>query len=148
MTGKEKRDFYRVGVLLFIEKGGKVLLGRRKNTGYMDGRFCPPGGHLDMGESLSHAAAKEAKEEIGISIAESDLKMINVVQKIEEGRDVVLIFTMKPRRWRGRILNMEPDRCSELRWFRVDRLPKETIPYVRHVIKNIRDKVFYSEYGW
>lgn len=51
------------------DKGTEILLQRRCNTGYMDGKYdraCS--GHLEKDESLSMAIIREAKEEIGIDI--------------------------------------------------------------------------------
>ena len=49
-------------------KDGKVLLLRRFNTGYEDGRYSLPAGHVAEGESFSQCAIREAKEEIGVEI--------------------------------------------------------------------------------
>ena len=142
-----RHDFHRVGVLLFIEIGGKVMLIKRKNTGYRDGWYCLSGGHLDIGERITDAAAREAEEELGIRMHKSGLRLVNTIHKLEKGKSAI-IFTFRLRTWRGTIRNAEPDKCSEIGWYRPDLLPKRTIPYVRQVIKNIRNNVSYSEYGW
>jgi len=43
---------------------------------------------------------------------------------------------------------VEPEKCDDLRWFPLDRLAENTIPYIRQVIGCIRDNKFYSQYGW
>jgi hypothetical protein len=43
---------------------------------------------------------------------------------------------------------MEPHKCDDLRWFELNKLPENIIPYVKQAIDNIRNKKFYSEYGW
>lgn len=51
----------------------EILLQKRCNTGYMDGKYdCACSGHLEKGESLSMAVAREAKEEIGIDVNEKN----------------------------------------------------------------------------
>ena len=57
-----------VGVHLILAADGKVLLLRRANTGFADGSWSVPGGCLDEGETLPAAAAREAREELGITI--------------------------------------------------------------------------------
>lgn len=43
---------------------------------------------------------------------------------------------------------MEPNKCDNLAWFPMDNLSDNTIDYVRLVFKKIKNKIFYSEYGW
>lgn len=51
--------------LLLINSAGEVLFGRRQNTGYRDGAWHLPSGHLEAGESLVTALIREAREELG-----------------------------------------------------------------------------------
>ena len=44
--------------------------------------------------------------------------------------------------------NREPDKCSELSWSTLTRLPDDTIPYVRAGIENFRRGVWFQEFGW
>ena len=62
---------------LVLIKGGKILLQRRFNTGYMDGKYSLPAGHVDEGESFGKCIAREAKEEIGVDVDIKDLKFVN-----------------------------------------------------------------------
>jgi 8-oxo-dGTP pyrophosphatase MutT (NUDIX family) len=62
-----------VGVHLILTANGKVLLLRRASTGFADGSWSLPGGCLDEGETLPAAAAREALEEVGITINPADL---------------------------------------------------------------------------
>ena len=43
-----------------------VLLALRKNTGYNDGEYELPGGHVDAGEDIINAMIREAKEDVMI----------------------------------------------------------------------------------
>ncbi|KAJ1488286.1 NUDIX hydrolase domain-like protein, partial [Baffinella frigidus] len=49
---------------LLLRRGSSVLLGKRWGTGWMDGKYTLPAGHVDPGERILQAAAREAREEI------------------------------------------------------------------------------------
>ena len=68
MPGHEIRSGHRIGVFILLRKEGKILLIRRKGTGYRDGWYSMPSGHLEKGEAISAAAVREAREEVGIRI--------------------------------------------------------------------------------
>jgi 8-oxo-dGTP pyrophosphatase MutT (NUDIX family) len=61
-----------VWVIVYNEKQEICLL-RRYNTGYIDGTYTVPAGHLEEGESLQQGAHREALEEAGITITDSKL---------------------------------------------------------------------------
>jgi 8-oxo-dGTP diphosphatase len=138
-------------VYLVLVEGDRVLLSRRFNTGFMDGMYGFPAGHLrDDEETLSEAMIREAREEIGIDIAREDLELVHVMHRkqtvLGDERRVNLFFVA--RRWRGEPRIMEPDKCDDLGWFELDRLPENTIPYVKQAINCFRKNIRYSEYGF
>jgi ADP-ribose pyrophosphatase YjhB (NUDIX family) len=53
------------GVSIALSRDGKLLLVRRGRGAY-SGLWSLPGGHVQAGESLSDAAARELREETGI----------------------------------------------------------------------------------
>ena len=65
-----------VGVYLFNAQH-QVLLGLRKNA-HGNGTWCPPGGHLEFGESNEQAAIREVKEETNISVKPEDISLQGV----------------------------------------------------------------------
>lgn len=147
MPGHEIRSGHRIGVFILLRKEGKILLIRRKGTGYRDGWYSMPSGHLEKGEAISAAAVREAREEVGIRISRRDLKIIHVSHKYDYGEGGLVVVAMA-RLWKGTPANKEPEKCSDIGWFSQDRLPKNTIPYVRNAIRMIQDNIFYSEFGW
>ena len=52
--------------LIIPNADGKVLLLRRAQTAYGDKQWCLPGGKVDYGETVEHAAAKELREETSL----------------------------------------------------------------------------------
>lgn len=121
-------------VHLFFIRGGEILLSRRLNTGYRDGEYSVPAGHLDGGETVVAAGCREAREEVGVALAEDDLAFSGVMHRIEDEERVDFFFLV--RAWSGEPFNNEPEKCSDLRWFPLDALPENTVPYVRQAIRN------------
>lgn len=67
-------------------------------------------------------------------------------RKDPNGERVNFFFTAE--KWKGEPRIMEPNKCDDLRWFRLDNLPENVIPYVRQAINSYLKNEFYSEYGW
>jgi 8-oxo-dGTP pyrophosphatase MutT (NUDIX family) len=137
---------------LILIKNDKVFLLRRYNTGYHDGMYGLCAGHVEEKETFREAIIREAKEEVGIDLKIKDLKIIHVMQRYAlpnpvELRDRVDIF-IKVDKWKGEPKNMEPHKCDDANWFSLNSLPKNTIPFVRKVLENIRKGQFYSEDGF
>ena len=111
-------------VYLIVEEEEKLLIARRCNTGYEDGNYQVPAGHVDPGELPKQAMIREAKEEIGISIHATDLELVHTSYRPphdETGNRVDFFFRV--HRWSGDIKNVEPDKCDDLRWVTYAALP-------------------------
>lgn len=79
MTGA--RFLARSAVFIVLRNNdGAVLLHRRCNTGYMDGRYDLPSGHVEKGEPLLRAAVRELREETGVTVLEEDLRLWHINQ--------------------------------------------------------------------
>lgn len=131
--------------LILLGKG-KVLLSRRHNTGYEDGKYSFPAGHIEDNESLTAGGAREFFEEIGVRIKPNDLHLVHVMHRRENDIRMDFFFTAKIDNQTP--INREPEKCDDLRCFSLANLPKNTIPYIRHAIECYRKKISYSEFGW
>ena len=135
---------------LALFKDNKILLLRRFNTGYEDGKYSLIAGHVEPEESFTQCIIREAKEEAGISLKPEDLQVVHVMHRnsgaTENNERVDVFFITK--KWDGKIANKEPNKCDDLSWFELDKLPNNLIPYIKQAIKNIKNEIHYSEYGW
>ncbi|WP_063061547.1 NUDIX hydrolase [Nocardia sienata] len=132
--------------LLLTDGQERVLFGRRANTGYEDGAYHLPSGHLEAGESVVAALVREAKEEIGVTIDPAAVGFAHVMHNSSSGGRVAFFFQVQ--RWEGEPVNMEPDKCDELAWFALDALPDRMIGYCRAALGHIADQREFSTFGW
>ena len=141
-----QRAMFPVTVHLFFLRGDQILLLRRFNTGYADGQYSVPAGHLDGQETVLAAAAREAREEIGVRIEAQDIEYSSVMHR-RDGDERVDFF-LNIRSWDIEPLNAEPDKCDELLWVNVDDLPDNTIPYIKQALRNHFTGKRFDEFGW
>jgi 8-oxo-dGTP pyrophosphatase MutT (NUDIX family) len=135
-----------VTIHLFFIRENQILLLRRANTGYEDGKYSVVAGHLDGGEEVKQAAIREAWEEAGVKIKEEDVQIVGVMHR-KAGDERIDFFAMV-NKWEGEIVNQEPEKCDDLRWFPLDQLPVNIIPYVRKAIQNVKEEIWFDSYGW
>ena len=140
------RATFPVTVHLLFFRENQVLLLRRFNTGYADGQYSVPAGHLDGGETVTAAAAREAEEETGLRIRADDIAFSSVVHR--RGSDERVDFFVHVLNWQGEPVNTEPDKCDELRWVNINELPDNVIPYVKQAIQNHLTGIPFNEFGW
>ena len=133
-------------VHLFLVRDGRVLLLRRYETGYEDGNYSVIAGHLEGGEEVTTAAIREAREEVAITVAASDLRVVGVMHRRAE--DERIDFFLDATRWQGEPTIAEPDKCDELRWVDLQRLPPNVVGYVRRALANYRAGTFFDSFGW
>ncbi|MFF3002329.1 NUDIX domain-containing protein [Kitasatospora sp. NPDC057940] len=138
-----------VGVHLVLAHDGAVLLGQRRNTSYANGLWHLPAGHMEPGETVTRSMAREAAEELGISIAEDDLELVHTLHHLDtdDGRSRLQLF-FRPTRYDGRVRNAEPHKCAELHWWPLDRLPAGIVPYTAHALAEITRGKALSTDGW
>ena len=132
---------------LILVKHGKILLVRRCNTGFEDGKYGLVAGHVEENETFKEALAREAFEESGLRIPIKDMNVVHVMHR-KASLDIRVDVFIEPKNLTDTPKIMEPDKCDDMQWFDFDKLPDNTIPYIRQAIQMIRNKVFYSEYGW
>ncbi len=132
---------------IIFRKEGKIAFLLRQNTSYMSGFYGLVAGKVEIGESFTQAAVREAKEEAGVDVALADMKPILMAhRRSEDSLWVDLIF--EATNWTGDVHNAEPAVHSEIAWFEPNNLPENTVPYVKNYIEAIVAGKTYAEYGW
>jgi 8-oxo-dGTP diphosphatase len=124
----------KVGVGVLIRKNGKVLLGKRKNA-HGAGDWCPPGGHLEYGESFEECAKREVKEETGLTI--QNIRFGAVMNDIfeKEQKHYVTINMIAEAVDGEEVRLMEPDKFERWEWFSWDQLPEPLFLSDRNLLK-------------
>jgi len=133
-------------VHLFFFDDDLTLLSLRENTGYMDGYFSVIAGHIEPGETVVEAAAREAFEEAGVVIVPKDTEVVGVMHR-QDG-DERIDFFVRVHAWVGEPHNLEPDKCADLDWFHLDALPDNIVPYVFKALLNYKNNRWFDEFGW
>lgn len=112
----------RVGIGVFVLKGGKFLMQKRQGS-HGEGTWSLPGGHLEFGESFEDTARREVKEESDLEI--KNVRFAAVTNDIfaKESKHYVTVWMLSD--WAsGEVRNMEPEKCTMQSWHTLDNLPK------------------------
>src|SRR4051812_39398852 len=106
-----------VAAFIIFKRNNKIAFLLRENTKWMNGRYGLPAGKVEDGESISQAAIREAKEEVGVDIDPADLKHLLTVYRttsVKSEPTPWLDVLFEATKWRGELYNAEPHRHSEL----------------------------------
>ena len=121
-------SFHLVSWLILRRPDGLVLLGRRAAAAsYGAGLWGLPGGHVEDTETLAQAAAREAWEEVGVTVDPAALRPLGVARYVDAGVRGADFFFLATG-WQG-----EPapvSECSEVAWFGPDALPADALPWL------------------
>ncbi len=134
-------------VYIIFRKEGKIAFLLRENTDYMSGYYSLPAGKVEKNESFLAAAVREAAEEVGVRIKQSNLKHLMTAHRYETESIWVDMFFL-PLTYEGKLHNAEPHVHSELAWFDPKKLPENVIPAVKFYIERITAADSYCQYGW
>lgn len=116
--GADSREHlpWRLHASVVVKDRGRVLL-VREGEGKKVGRWNLPGGHVEDGERIADAAAREAREEVGLGVYLTDLVGIYAAPLLGTS-SLRFVFT-------GHAVTGEPrpgDGILEVRWFPVEEL--------------------------
>ncbi len=144
---KERHKAVPASYLIF-RREEKILLSLRQNTGYYDGWYTLPSGHVEEGELPIGAAIRESKEEVGLELQPGQVRHVHTMYRTRgDGTGDRADYFFEAIRWAGEPINQEPEKCVALEWFSLQALPTNIIPYVGEVLMSIAAGVWYSEVG-
>lgn len=144
---QEERYTTKLTVGLILIKEDKILLIKRKNTGYMDGMYAFVAGHVEKGESLKQAMIRESCEEAGIILEEKDLEFVCAIRDGKRNDEYINCY-FKAEKYSGNLRIAEEEKCEEIVWTRLDNIPQNIIPNDLRSIYNMQNKVYLDEYNW
>lgn len=130
---KNNRPQFFIGVNPIVVKNNKLLLGKRKNI-FGDNTWGLPGGHLEYGENVIKCAERELREETNLIC--KNFMINSIISQIQDGERHYLQIVVEALEVKGEIKVMEPDKCLELKWFLLNKLPKNIFKYHKEQIKN------------
>jgi 8-oxo-dGTP diphosphatase len=142
-----------VDVHLLLMRDGRVLLGRRANTGYGDGAYEPPSSRLAERETIVEAAIRVAAAQTGIALDPSHVSLAHVMHDVSGAGRIAFFLTADG--WGGEPGGGTDSRStdghgaasySDFDWFDIDDLPANMIDRARVAVRNYAAGVGFSTY--
>ncbi|HSX17801.1 MAG TPA: NUDIX domain-containing protein [Candidatus Saccharimonadales bacterium] len=130
----------KIAVFLALIQDDQVLLGRRQNTGWLDGHYDMPSGHLEPSETLLSASLRELEEETGLSAKEEDLEFFHICQNYMTPDKPYMFIMFRVNKWTGEPKIMEPHLSDDQAFFPLEKLPDKTLPYVAKALGELDSK--------
>lgn len=145
------QDRHRVisAVYIIFRREDDILFLRRANTGYRDGEYSLPAGHLDGGESALAAAVREAREETGVVLDPRALRLVHTQHRVgDEGDHERINLYFEAMSWTGEPVNAEPHKCSALAWAPVSAPPQPLVPEIAVLLDHLAHNSTFSTIGF
>ena len=136
-----------VAVYVALVKDERIFLLRRANTGYRDGEWAMPAGHVESGETPTQAAMRELREETGVIADLSDVRFAHALYRLcGELRDRAYVdFLFICKSWSGEPRNEEPAKADACGWFDLDGL-SDIVDFHAAMLTRAREGLAHSEF--
>ncbi len=106
MTEPNKDLRPKVGVGVYIVNDNNEVLLLLRNASHGSGTWCPPGGHMEYGESFFETGARDTNDIY-----------------TEETKHYITLH-LRAKNYKGEEKIMETDKASDMKWFSLNALPK------------------------
>lgn len=130
-----------VGAVIFNDAGSVFLARRGAEARNETGKWEFPGGGVEFNETLEQALTREIREEFGFEIeVTSLLDVVDHIIPAEKQHWVSPTFLCRVKSGAPRIL--EPHKCSEIEWFRIDLIPEGQLTIAsKKSLESLRRKI-------
>jgi 8-oxo-dGTP diphosphatase len=147
----DKKRLHRIGKMIaacevYIVHGEEVLMHKRStDKKKFPGYWIGPGGHIDAGEDALSAAIREVREETGVLINETDIKL-----NIDRG-EVWMEYLFRARIPKKQLIENTKEGSSE--WLKIDKILslENVFPpsryYFDHIL-NDKPGIMYNASEW
>lgn len=107
-----------------------LLLQRGAGSKFAPLHWDLPSGKADRGESVTAAAARELREETGLTVDPAALRIAGIIHGAwgVEAPNGFLTVIFAARSWHGEPVNAEPREHARVAWFPVSGVPAELVP--------------------
>lgn len=138
---KTGKDYIGVGggVLIFNENDEVLILKRGKESKNEVGVWQKPGGAIDYGEKVIDAMKREIKEETDLDI-EIWGYLPHTDHIIKRDAQHWVAFNYLGRVVSGKVKIMEPEKCEEFGWFKLDQLPHNLAQTTKEAVENFLEE--------
>jgi 8-oxo-dGTP diphosphatase len=128
-----------VGVQCFVLSDSRILLGLR-SSGFGKGTWGLPGGHLEQGESILAAAARELREETGL--VAHKMRIAAIGDPLPENNYHLQIGVLVEE-WSGNPSTTAPNELGELCFFPLSDLPRDVLVSSAYIIEKFAASKLY-----
>lgn len=148
MTKKRQGTFNVPSVYVILRKQSTILFVLREHTGFMDGTYALPSGHVEENENFIDAAIRETEEEVGVTIRRDNMRLVYTMHRMT-ANDIRLDLFFEAQSWEGNPVNKEPHKHAKIVWFTDKEIIKQPVmDYQSVVLQAILHGEVYREWGW
>lgn len=137
-------DFIGVAIVYFCHDGKGNFLMAKRNANCRDehGKWDIGGGGLEFGEGVEETLRKEIKEEYCTDVLAREFLGYRDVHREHDGKETHWIaLDYKVLVDPTTVRNGEPHKFDEVKWFTLDKLPKELHSQLPNFFNLYRDKL-------
>ena len=137
-----------IGIIVYNDKNELLLIKRSSDPIQADsdmrleGTYTLPSGKILPLESFEEAGKRKLKEEVGLDVLESDLKLVSISNDINEYAHYVTIG-MVVEKYSGEVKLKDGVEFTSYGWFR--KMPKELCEPSKKILNNYLNNKIYSK---
>lgn len=140
----EREQFLSAVYMIIKNEKNEILFQRRQGTKLWPGFLALPAGHVDTGENVYDAVIREAKEELNITISIENIIDTFVVNRRNKSISPYYDVYFEVDSYVGNIIINEPEKCSELKWIKIEDLPADVIDFEKIALLNNKKGIKFS----